>query len=1117
MECPKCGYIIDENTLVCPNCKKVLKLICPKCKTLNKSNTCRTCGFTIVTKCYQCGKVNPTINGYCSKCGFSTYVSEVLNDSNIEEFACLTFDFPNLDAIKKNLKSKKMYDKFKSKMDKFIKNYFVPLHLKPQIIDGTYVVRFNKDYTFKRSVKNALASAVNVLNALLKTNQKLMISRNIHLNCNVAIFKRDVSSTNDNYKSGINIQLLYHNLEKGTYLNGLQVIVDQNIYEYAREDYVFSALGSTIIKNTSMMLFELDLANHLTQPEPEVVEEEKESDAEFEMPEFMNYNDEELEEELDLYNIEGINFDEKLCSFKKVNSKQLIPFVVRELSVESKNIVAIKSARPLLPATQTFLSQIKAQNKYKKVYSITCTDLMKSTPYGFFKELISIVYNYTLSTTDFSSISILDEFGYIKQLMTMSEISDKKPSSEVRNCFFQTFAKLLLSLKNSLIYVEDFDKIDKTSFEFLREVFEDYDKYSVSFLLVTDNKFSLHQYAKKLLLNPYYTEISVKQSPFSEFFEPNKELFKSLLNTFYLKKIAEHTQGSPLYFMLSTMYLVDSGVLKMEKNSFEVIKDDSKVLPVSLDELIQKRLIFLAQDEKAYELLAKFLFIGPRIDMTLLKLFEFSIYPNELKKLESMGYIYFEGYDLYIQNYNLYIDNLLKIMPIENQKIIAKEVLGKMFLSEQVSPLKASLYSTLEDLNKAFNSSLSVIKLSLNLGDFYAYLNGGTTLIEALNLTYDESENEFLEKNRIAFFDNVIKYLYDYNVKDSYTIVNAIIKYLELTLQDEKLIGFCKILLESSISDGNYSEALIFTYKILSKMSSVVLDVNNPKFSKEAYFVSLLKTEVLFALGSFEECYSLGLELFSQLELVEFSKIKENSVSMEIFKNKVEKMFQFTVLSGVLLLKNDVEDFINKATSFLNLNSQNTEIFLMLNKFVHGHTFSPELNMLDEENLLGAIFLLLKALSVKDKDLNEFAQRLYKMKILARKEKLELVERLANLLIGYVYFKSGILGKALKIYKDVLEKSIEQGMNGLVYLAWLLLAKLNIAESKFDVASGLVTNAIIQLEKDSKSSEWILMHFKLLLAEILKLNKNEKDASFCYNQAKIIAEKYEIQLEDKEK
>ena len=34
MECPKCGLEIDDKTIVCPNCKKVLKVVCPICKTI---------------------------------------------------------------------------------------------------------------------------------------------------------------------------------------------------------------------------------------------------------------------------------------------------------------------------------------------------------------------------------------------------------------------------------------------------------------------------------------------------------------------------------------------------------------------------------------------------------------------------------------------------------------------------------------------------------------------------------------------------------------------------------------------------------------------------------------------------------------------------------------------------------------------------------------------------------------------------------------------------------------------------------------------------------------------------------------------------------------------------
>ena len=67
MECPKCGYEIDEKALVCPNCKKVLKLACPICKTINDSNTCKSCGYVIISKCHNCGKINQTISKKCEK------------------------------------------------------------------------------------------------------------------------------------------------------------------------------------------------------------------------------------------------------------------------------------------------------------------------------------------------------------------------------------------------------------------------------------------------------------------------------------------------------------------------------------------------------------------------------------------------------------------------------------------------------------------------------------------------------------------------------------------------------------------------------------------------------------------------------------------------------------------------------------------------------------------------------------------------------------------------------------------------------------------------------------------------------------------------------------------
>ena len=96
MECPKCGMEIDDKALVCPNCKKVLKLVCPICKTINTGNTCKKCGYVIISKCHNCGKINQTYTKTCKKCGFDTEKSVILNEANTDDFAQLFIEFPNL-------------------------------------------------------------------------------------------------------------------------------------------------------------------------------------------------------------------------------------------------------------------------------------------------------------------------------------------------------------------------------------------------------------------------------------------------------------------------------------------------------------------------------------------------------------------------------------------------------------------------------------------------------------------------------------------------------------------------------------------------------------------------------------------------------------------------------------------------------------------------------------------------------------------------------------------------------------------------------------------------------------------------------------------------------------
>ena len=214
MECPKCGLEIDDKTIVCPNCKKVLKVVCPICKTINESNTCKKCGYVIVTKCHNCGKINPTANKKCAKCKFSLEKSVILNEANTDDFVMLTIDFPNLN------------------LDKVIADYVKSIGLRRQIIDKTYVIRFDKDYTFNGSVNTAVNSAVEILNLITRLNCKLTKKKNTSVRCNMFLMKKSVEDDPNNYSSGFNISMIYQkSKDEQRVLNSIQVITDTPLFE----------------------------------------------------------------------------------------------------------------------------------------------------------------------------------------------------------------------------------------------------------------------------------------------------------------------------------------------------------------------------------------------------------------------------------------------------------------------------------------------------------------------------------------------------------------------------------------------------------------------------------------------------------------------------------------------------------------------------------------------------------------------------------------------------------------------------------------------------------------------------------------------------------------------
>ena len=236
MECPKCGFELDDKAMVCPNCKKVLKLACPICKTINETNTCRNCGYVIISKCHNCGKINQTISKKCRKCGFDTEKSVIMNESNTDDFVMLTIDFPNMDEMKNLLGSAKLLNKFKINLDKLIKDYVKSIGLRRQLIGKTYVIRFDKDYTFNSSATTAVKAAIDLLNLITSMNCKLTQKKHASIRCNMFLLKRNIDDDPNNYDSGINISLLNQVTHKSEdkILNTFQVLTDDNVSDAIR-------------------------------------------------------------------------------------------------------------------------------------------------------------------------------------------------------------------------------------------------------------------------------------------------------------------------------------------------------------------------------------------------------------------------------------------------------------------------------------------------------------------------------------------------------------------------------------------------------------------------------------------------------------------------------------------------------------------------------------------------------------------------------------------------------------------------------------------------------------------------------------------------------------------
>lgn len=1128
MECPKCGLEIDDNAMVCPNCKKVLKLACPICKTINTGNTCRKCGYVIISKCHNCGKINQTITKKCRKCGFDTEKSVILNECNSDFYALMTIDLPNMDEMKRLLGSAKLYNKFKVNVDKILMEHAKSIGLRCQIINKTYVIRFGKDYTFKGSAHSAIQTAVDIINKITAMNCKLTKKKDATVRCNVVIQKRSVEDDPNDIDSGFNINLLNQDAKTQTQkiLNTFQVLIDDSVNEVVSGEFRVSPLNSVMVKGKMTMIYEVDVKDMVVVEFPQDEEE-----SEIEVPNFVQnmlieqdkidgealirMNSKNLENDA-IYDIDTINFEEIKCDFIRTENIDIVKHIMNKFQEIPKSILAIKTPEMYKPYTIKVLNAAAQTGQFNNIITLTCYDEMKYAPYSFFRDLVSAIFEYTVSQklffqNDFSMFASVDPDGLIRDLITLQKRNNDN-KEDTRYIYYEIFLTLLKIIPKTLIYIEDFDKIDPSSYDVMKYIFSSFEELDISFLISYDKTFSLHKDSHFLLMKPYYTEVALQSTSFESMIAENKDYYKDVLNDFYFQRIAKYACGSSLYIDMALQYLIESEVYEADENSVRMVNPKTIIIPSSLDKLVARRMSLLQDDPEAMKFLTSIMLLGTRVDMPSIDCLEYANSKEILEKLSDLGYIYKYNNCIYFPNYNLLRRNLLSTINKQYLKEVANYLFEKVFNEAGLPTVtEAYLYGLLGDKESQIEEWEQLAEVDLSLGDFSAYVNCSGEIIKLLSENKDIEKADEIEERKAKIYEGISTYLYDYIPNKTSKLADQALRSVEKHSDSEHVIFLCNKMINGALNVGDYTHALELTHKVLSVLPSSSINPADSNYNPYFFLMSLIHVQILFNVGALFDCLDVGYKVLNVVNNETINVMKPDSYTQEEFNSLIVDSIGYVLLANVLLLTGKTSEFLNIMKNEFSIIPKSYDLFIELENLLTGKSISNISDNISKGDKFGEyLFNIISAFTNHKDDYNTFAETAYKAKVKAKKYKLFQLELFADLLIAYAYIQVESFKKAEFIITEIISQTNIIGMTNILYIAWFVLSELYLKMHKFKVAYNIINNSLIQLEKSNNTSEYLLMLFKYNMYKVMMYKNIPDVADVCIKHAQYISSKYNI-------
>ncbi len=1113
MKCPKCNTEVGDKDLFCPKCKKVLRLKCPVCNYITKNSVCENCGSVILNKCFKCGRLNSTALEICPTCGLNINASIGLRESVIEEFAVLTIEVENIEDIKNAFNSDKLALQFRKNFYNMVKKLASEKKLRVQMLENTYIIRFCKDYSFLESCSSAVDFAIYIAQSVTEINQKLFDSKGVAIKIKMAIQKRDVYLKPNEYRSGFNVNLMYSSKKSSHLFNNVQVVVDSFIYQTTKSKYPYQSLSAVYVKNQMVMFFELILSSII-----KLEDEKKEEAYAVKLPKNIAF---EPEEETDNRNL--INFSSLNCSFIKVKYDSLLDEMTRIINSDVKNpIICVKSSDKTGRLWNISVESMQERFQTQSVYRFTCPMEAKYEPFGFFKHLM-LTYKDITEFDFLQNPTLVDRISAdqcLRNLFLLSVNSGIHPE-DLHFSYFESFVNFFAGITQRVIFVvDDFHNIDESSLEILKYLIENRNLGNVSFIFASDEHFALHRKIYKLMTSKNFFDIEVRLSSNKSIVAANSNVLKDIENSFYFEKILENTKGSYFYLTQALGYLLNNEILTISGEKYIVEKDRMIVIPKDINELVKKRIQTFATRPAAYRLYISALLLGEKVPYTVLQQLDYDDFVKNLKYLESTGLIQIVNDRVVVSRYyGLFRKNLLSLLEKEEMQEVCQIIIDKILNNLSLpSRIKAEIYEYSSNKKEAFSLWRSLAELSSKIGDFSAYLNTTNKFLSLVNNIIDEDTDKTVDQIKLEVYEEMSSLLYKYYPDKILNFLELLLENLEATNDDNKIKTVANKLVQSCLMSGNYVNALEYVGKIISRTPRSSFNPADPKFNLNYFLINLVTLEIYYNLGRLNECIELGDELFKYIDLNNIvNTILPPGFSKKQFREAIIDAQFFISISRILQLRADTVNYIEKLQSFIPEYCC-FKLMLLLAKFLRNENIETELRSFENADFINdkysqILYPTLQAMvAFKNGDWNGLGNYIYQTKLVASSVNLYQIEYFCDMMIGFAYQKMGNPKKSKQIYFNVLDLASSKGIKNITYLSWYLIACVEKDEANFDMALGVLNNAILNMEKDENISELFTMLFKELSAEILLAQHEYEKALFCANQAHDIVVNYNVNV-----